>query len=372
MSAILKHHVRRSVNSGMNAATPQEFAECATRQGGVVNTTVMIGHLSEDHDSAGREIKGITEFNYFAFEEDGVRVKKHSNIGSGKLLFLEEVEMPQKFHYEIWEGDEAKRRTYKPFKPPGTKETIPEGDSAKEGEQRNLNQEEEEEGELFQCPNELCDKSFKTNEERNEHCLSKQCSLTVQEAVSKLWTSKFSVKMFGNLSPQEKNTMAFFLTPLDVVRILDDIPRLLLDFEPDFSEGFALRRRKPNKKFTQDQEAFVKAEFDKGEIDKSKKVSAEMVVMLMRRATIPDPKKPGQDIYRFQKSDWLTESQVKGLYGKFDRLRTEKGKKATVEWDENSLAANYDHHAYHEEISVLLEKANEVQPVEEQDHPFYV
>ena len=365
--------MKRSVSSGMNAGTPEGFAKCATMHGGVVNTTVMIGHLTQDHDTPTQEIKGITDFNHFVFEEKGIRYKKHSTIGEGKLQKLEEpVEMPEKFHYDIWgeEEGQVKRRTYKPFKAPGTLETIKEGD---ENETDGVPEEDEENdlGVTFECPNELCDKSFKTNIEREEHCLSKQCTLTVMEATSKLWTSQFSVKMFKNLSPQERQSMPFFLTALEIIRILDSIERLLLDFEPEFCEGFALRRKKPKSKFNQNQETFVLNQFKKGEFDKSKKVPAEEVVKRMRRVTVPDPKHPGQEICMFKKSEWLTEAQVKGLYGKFDRLRTEKGKKALLDTEE-VLSANYDHHAYHEDIAILAEKANEVLPLAEQDHPFEV
>ena len=65
----------------MNAGTPEGFAKCATVFGGIVNTTLMIGFVSPNEDTPGNEIKGITDFNYFAFEEDGILVKKHSSIG---------------------------------------------------------------------------------------------------------------------------------------------------------------------------------------------------------------------------------------------------------------------------------------------------
>ena len=129
----------------------------------------------------------------------------------------------------------------------------------------------------------------------------------------------------------------------------------------------------PNKKFSLDQEAFVKGEFDKGEAKKSRKVTPEQVVKRMRREKIPDPDNPGQMIHRFGKSEWLTEAQVKGLYSKYDKLRTEKGKEATMSVDETtSLCTNYDHHAYHDAIATLVDQANEEQPISEQDHPFIV
>ena len=354
----------------MNAGTPHGFAKCATTHGGVVNTTVMIGHLSPEHDPAGKEIKGITELNHISFVQGGVVAKKHSKIGKGKFLKLEKVPMVEKFHYELFPEDEGEpaRRTYKPFKKPGTLETIKEDDT-------DLLPEEDEENdptESFDCPTELCDKSFKTSRERDEHCLSKQCSLTVHEATSKLWTSQFSVAMFGKLTPQDKNYMPFFLTPLAIVKILSFITRLPLEFDPEFCEGFAIKKRKGGKRFSHDQETFVKNEFDKGEGKKSKKVSPEQVVMRMRRAKVDDPENPGKEDFLFKKSEWLTEQQVKGLYAKFDRLRTEKGKKATMGIDVESISGNYDYHEYHDKIATLAEKANEVQPLEEQDHPFEV
>ena len=70
----------------MNAGTPHGFAKCATTHGGVVNTTVMIGHLSPEHDPAGKEIKGITELNHISFVQGGVVAKKHSKIGKGQFF----------------------------------------------------------------------------------------------------------------------------------------------------------------------------------------------------------------------------------------------------------------------------------------------
>ena len=74
---------------------------------------------------------------------------------------------------------------------------------------------------------------------------------------------------------QQKRSIATFLTPLDVCKVKDSVPREPLDADTDFKEGFSLKVPKPHNRFTPEQERFVKDYFDRGEESKSRKVQPE-------------------------------------------------------------------------------------------------
>ena len=384
VSAIVKNHVTRVVNSGQDASDSTEFADAVSANGGVKNTTVLFGNLIDRKtetqnikiiDESAQLIKGITEINDITFETEGVKLQKHSLIGTGEQKKLDPVLMKFDFDCVTKCQPDEKNRAYKEYKKPGTieplsdkelKEKTAEEENDFSDEYRNNEQVE------FKCNNELCDRSFGTSEELAQHHLDRNCSLTVLETVSKLYTDQFSAATFRNLTSQQKRSIATFLTPLDVCKVKESIPREPLDVDTDFKEGFSLKVPKPHVRFTPDQERFVKDYFDRGEESKSRKVQPEEVVYQMRRAKIQDPENRGQERFLFMKKEWLTEAQVRGLFGKFARLRTQKGKKATIGVDHDTLAAEHGEEEYKDEIVALRDRANTQQELSEQDHPLEV
>ena len=372
----MKNQVKRSVNKGMNASTPREFLACATEDGGVVNTSALIGHLDEEFDKPEQKIPHMTEYNHFEFDEYGITMFRHSNIGCGLFHKLDFPEpMAQEFKYE---KVDPQRRTYKEFKQVGQTEEL----TGKEKEEAENPPEPEplEEGEdplmrgSFLCHNEMCDNKFDTYQELERHYTDGTCSLTltVGQTVKKMWTSLYSRDVFQHLTPQANRSHPTFLTPLELVKVLDSIPRGVLAFDPVFEEGWAIKKRKPNVTFTAEQVAFCRKEFEKGEKDKHKKALPDDVAMRMRRVKKDDPINPGLTVYRFQKSDWLTPQQIRSMFGKFRRERTEKGKKATIVHFDEEEAEEYSVQEFHREVHELEDRANDFIPIEEQDHPFQV
>ena len=401
----MKNQVNRAVNSGQDAKDPEEFAKCATKDGGVVNTTIMIGTLIDKENpidtatasdeinkkeeeeeeatatSKGKKkkdkapsIPGMTYFNHIEFEEDGIKVNKHSTIGAGKFIPLKPCEMTMDLTYEVFpSGTDGPKRTFKPFRKGGTIEPIQEENMTEE--EAELSGENESPPDVkVQCNNNFCDATFDTFQDRDKHFHEGACSLTVYETVSKMWTAQFSIDMFETLTPQQKRSMATFLTPLELARVTDTERRADLDFNSNFEEGFALKQSKDRKSFTSDQLNFVKSAFDQGEVSKSRKVKPEEVVARMRRVKVKDDE--GQEVFLFSKKDWLSETQVRSLFGRFARERNTKGKKATVNAnDEEYLqecANEYRNEEFKQEVISMTEVANEDKPLDEQEHPFTV
>lgn len=301
--------MNRMVDSGKDASTPKEFVQCATTRGGVVNTTILLGKLSESHMDPEQTISGITDFNHFEFNETGMKMQKHSLIGEGIEVKLDKVKMAQKFEYQIWPENQeglTQKRTLKMYKKPGTTDFIAESDESVDNINNVLPEEDEpsDQRSQYDCPNELCDQTFQTYSEREQHFHQGGCSLTILETVSKMWTSEYSASTFQTLTPQQKRSIQTLLTPLQSARVIETVPRGVLDLVSEFIQGWAIRVRKKPTKFTTDQEKFVKAAFDQGEISKNRKVQPEEVVANMRRA------KTNEGTYKFSKKDWLTEQQV--------------------------------------------------------------
>ena len=365
------------------------MAQCICFQDGVANTSVFVGKCidNDDDDSTDQEIKNITDINHVRFEDKGIRYWRHSDIGAGKYMELKHAELSSTFTYDPYfpKDDQGKDKDIKRTHHMHIRPTIEKLNADSNGDL-------EDDGVVpeydctYQCSRVLCDQRFATPEERDNHMLKNECSLTFVEAAQKIYTSLYSLEIQNNLTTHQKRSMAKFLQPLELVKILNSIDEGVLVNSYQFTEGFALRKRQPNKKFSLKQTSFIETIFSRGEAPGARKAHPEDVEREMRKAKEEDPNNPGYQRFMFDSSEWLTAQQIRGLFGRFTRLRNQKGKGASlaalaeteVEKKEEALAEvdqavmDLDQTNYIAAITELTDQANLVENLGEQDHPIMV
>ena len=363
------------------------MAKCICFADGVANTSVFVGQCVEKFNDVNQEIKHVTDINHVRFEDQGIKYWRHSDIGEGKFQPLKNAEMSSTFICDPYypkndkgENKDIKRTHHTHIKPTVEKVKV---DSNGDVEDDGVDPEYDC---TYQCSRVLCDQRFSSPEERDHHFLRNECSLTFVEAAQKIYTSLYSLDVQTNLTAHQKRSMAKFLQPLELVKIIDSIEEGPLNNEYNFGEGFALKKRQPNKKFSFKQTSYIEAIFNRGEAPGARKAHPEDVEKEMRKAKEEDPNNPGFQRFVFDSSEWLTAQQIRGLFGRFTRLRNQKGKEANLaalaetEMEENETdmaevtqaAEDLDQSNYIAAITALTEEANKVEALEEQEHPIMV
>ena len=120
-AAVLNSKIRREVNTGFDIETPRDQAEAIVRGDGVANCIVFIGPiLGEQRPLKVKKIKNISKIHDFKFTDDGVIVKRVCDIGKGKHIKLDKLEITVKFDYEVYnlkqlENGRPIKKTKNPF-----------------------------------------------------------------------------------------------------------------------------------------------------------------------------------------------------------------------------------------------------------------
>ena len=85
--AVIRAHQRRCIKEKWDADTPERFAANLCKNGGIANTTVQLGPITNVHPDAKKDLKsvitGISEYHEFLYEKDGILVRKLPGFGPG-------------------------------------------------------------------------------------------------------------------------------------------------------------------------------------------------------------------------------------------------------------------------------------------------
>ena len=87
-SSIIKQKLDRAVNSGMDAATPEEIAEGICCLQGVSNVIIQLGSIVGKAKKPPQKVNPIRSLHEFIFTSSSVKVKRVSGIGQGKTITL--------------------------------------------------------------------------------------------------------------------------------------------------------------------------------------------------------------------------------------------------------------------------------------------
>lgn len=274
-------------------------------------------------DRGGEEVKvnrisNFSAFHNFSYEQEGLRLSKVYNVGAGTLIPWSELIVQKQGPLLLKEVDNygffaTVPRAIKPSR-------IDTGSSDNDL--------------LFQCQEQGCSFEFSSLEELQDHIHlgqhSKQTtSENLYDGLRRGWASKFS-----SLTLEARITSTAEEVPSEV---RDECSNM----------GWALQKPRGGRtRFTENVKAYLTMRFDVGEKTGRKSDPAQVAADMRKARDIEGTRK-------FNRSEWLTKTQVQGF---FSRLASTKRRKTTVDQvqdeeddDENSLIQD--------EISYLDEKA---------------
>lgn len=84
-AARLKNHVNKYINEKKSCRTSTELAQCIASHDGIDGVHTFVGEVEGSEDSPSMTIPGITQFNNFKTESDGIRMWRSYDIGDGIL-----------------------------------------------------------------------------------------------------------------------------------------------------------------------------------------------------------------------------------------------------------------------------------------------
>ena len=178
------------------------------------------------------------------------------------------------------------------------------------------------------------------------------------------------------LTGKEKRSMMTNFDGRKAVIPWDSIPRdETLDKFQGFSIGFALKNRKPNTKYNENQVSYLKQVFLEGESGGKKYIALETVELMKRAKNVGNLQE-----FWFSVSEWLTEPQIKYHIANFGTQLRKNGK-----IDSDVAASRAEIHEMMEENEVRFERRDAaeiyaqlsqqkyvVDPANPQEHPWIV
>ena len=184
--------MRRAVKEGMTVEVPMDFAKSLVmRNGGLQNVLVMIGNVENySNDLKWNQIQKISTINDVEFVDDGILARRYSNIGSGKLIKLEERYQTATYKFSILTGKESMvkydQNTEASFcVPQKSKKIISKSNGLAEPEQTQIEEKESKDGpksesKLWACPVELCRMKYLRESDLIQHTATNKHSIAVK------------------------------------------------------------------------------------------------------------------------------------------------------------------------------------------------
>lgn len=363
-SAIIKAWISKIVNGGGNARNEKEVIDCIKAKGGPANVHVVYAKLQKIIEHKHRDIKNIRSFNTFSFEEDGIRCWKQGLIGSGILFKVDQKQIhkiPSKINYEIWQADETKR-TRNDFQRPGLETELP-GDINETDDhiengfqvrQTDPANDPSSSSNLYYCSNPRCELTFRYYASWQKHENSQNCAMKLRcysqlDHVTYRWISRYSA------SKMEKTNLAHTqrirrhqMTPVGFEMNVVPYPDCILPIESKlknvFTKGWVLGEetdqdedeipRNVTEDQKKDQRLFIQEQFEFGQNPNNKKIAPYDAKINMRWAKKPNGER------RFTRNLWLSESQIKSMFGRIAAQIKKRTKNVSNDEVDDAVAQN--------------------------------
>lgn len=325
-AAITKRHWTQGLKSGHDVNTPEQMCQVATLFGGIANVLLLLGGVETVEFERECEIKDLTLYHDIEFLLDGVRVRKQSGIGTGFFIPLIKPKKTPKFKGDIYnkhqldENLKPLKTTSIPYEVDGQKVRINLKDQKKFDDA--INEDDDfvtPECAIYFCPNDLCDKKYKTSAGFENHRDSKsKCRIRLRKKSQLKEVQSRVIAKFG-LSPENQpdstRKSRQFVTHLDHLQNIDE-DQALNESKAVVLEGSALKKRSVNKHLSTKQKKFLQEKFALGE-GGGKNATAIETMKDMRREK--DPNNPRK--LRFVRDDWLTKQQIATQFSLMNRKK---------------------------------------------------
>ena len=387
-SAIIKSWINKIVHGGGNARNEQEVIDCILAKGGPANVHVVSAKLERNHDHTPREIKNIRSFNTFFFESDGIRCWKQGMIGTGILLKREWKlgnTIPSNIKTKVSHADETKR-TRNDYQRPGSETDLPGEingcDDHIENDLQNTISASESSSSLYYCSNPRCDLTFRYYKSWQKHENGQNCAVKLRcysqlDHVTYRWVTRYSA------SKVEKTNLAHTqrirrhqMTPVGFEMSVTPYPESILTIDSKlknvFSKGWVLceevdqddiaSSRNVTEDEKKDQKLFIQEQFDFGQNPNNKKISPLEAKINMRWAKKPNGER------RFTRNLWLSESQIRSMFGRFAAQIKKKSTQVTNCEIDDAIAQN-ELELKTDVVKVMAKSMTHTVPLSDQECP---
>lgn len=259
-AATIKSHMAVHLNSGHDIETPVQMKEAIESFGGVPGVEITICSSTDSKGCNNVKWPGVSFLNNIQFSEEGLKVWKAYNIGPGKPIPWKnrDASGQEKVPTVVIKNSDVSKPTsrFVPVKPRRTtnppsrseKEDCPQKSPADADQET---QKEEQDQQLFTCPEEGCIKSYQRYSALQKHldCGKHQRALENE--------SLFDRAILGYASRLERGENA--------------VPNILgnqyyhSSNGPFLSMGWALKSSSGRKRFSSRQKDYLKSVFDIGQ-----------------------------------------------------------------------------------------------------------
>ncbi|VDI78120.1 Hypothetical predicted protein [Mytilus galloprovincialis] len=286
----LKSIIIRYVNEGNDVVTAEQMKKAIDLKKNF-NYRVKVVTPVIDLDPVQNSIKsipGISQLHNFKFEDSCLRVWKAYGIGAGKLIpwtdICQDMNVSQLKTVQNWL--EKSCNVFSSDDMTGEEEVEECGPPAKKAKS---------EENIYSCPIEGCDRSFKNNSGLEQHIIVGNCNYQLEkQSLMDRSKSEYSVKL-DKLYPKTVNISCSTTSEIaNTVKI-----------------GWALKMKKKKTIFNVEQKQFMQDQFDIGKHTGRKVDPFEAAKLMMVEV------KNGER--RFKKSEYLTGSQISGYFSRLSQ-----------------------------------------------------
>ena len=331
-TAPMKAHIRRWVNEKHDVITAEDMKTALESHGGVKGTRTAVVEVDTSREITANKIPGISLLNNFSFEEDGLRVWRAFNIGPGKLLSYNELDIVLRA--------ETGLKVLKEFGP----RICNLGEVSHEPIPR---------GEIFSCNESTCMLTFKTRKEAEEHMdagkhLRESDCGSVSDMAKKKWASQVTEV---HVASGEAQRIPFEQSgPLSTTECR--------------SEGWALKTTKRSPRVGENVKAFLIQKFNQGAAGRQKadpvQVAREMKCARDSSGTL-----------KFKPEEWRTAQQISGFFSRMSAIQRQKQPDETANKEEEEIAEE-DLEALELEDRIRAIRQEVYGDIETPDHPIQV
>ena len=324
-SALAKRKIANAIKMDIDADTAKNVCNAIQHEDGLANTILLCGGIKKiDFELTEREIPNITKYHDFAFDEpgeQGIRLRRHGNIGTGILIKPSSLKKYPEYvstimnRHQVTDDFKILKSTSTPYDftskaaKPSQSSDIEKEDSEFPGDPR-----------VFQCQNPMCSRMFLTvggleaHQSRNPpNCVGRKRIETMDDFIKNRFIERFGITENPTTYRQSRRIVTHFEKLPDAV--------LFGGAEMDHPwEGKSLHEHTRSKNLNKNQVAYLTELFEDG-MNSKKKARADIVEKEMRYVT----KEDGRTL-RFGYHEWIPEARIKSF---FSRLAA-KYKKGTI------------------------------------------
>ena len=308
MIAAMKSHMRRYVNEGSDVQTASQMKSALDSYGGVKGCYVAVASVNERCQIMSKHaMTGVQSLSNFLFEPSGIRAWKAYGIGAGKFFpssQLEKMGQPQQatdltILQDFGTPDQAVGRGLRKPPPPATapQRTEDEDDCVIEGT-------EDEEGDVFSCPEEGCVKKYLSHRNLQNHLDIGKHYLRLESE-----TSYDSIKRKWADACHEVSPSVDYVSCATA-----DEQQPSTSGEPTVLKGWALKKARRSTRFTDKVKLYLRDVFLEGE-ETEKKANPSDVASNTKSLRSDET---GNKL--FTKDEWLTTQQVTSYFSRLASL----------------------------------------------------